>query len=87
MYPYELKIRRKIQRAIENKEKKMTLEERELLREIEEANREMEITYNHFNYVTEPDLIEYYIYQYKAAQIKYGYLLGCMKRLYYGKSG
>ena len=87
VYPYEVKIRKKIQQAIEKKEKKMTLEERQLLREIGEANKEMIVIYNHFDYATEPDLIEYYIYQYKAAQIKYGYLLKCMKELYYGKSG
>lgn len=85
-YPYELKISKKVQRAIYNKEKRMTAEERKLLQEIEEANKEMITAFNHFEYVTDPDLIEYYTYQYKAAQIKYGYLLRCMKKLYYSKS-
>lgn len=83
VYPYQLKIRKKLQRAIDNKEKKMTPEERELLREIEEVYKEMHIASSHFNTTIEPDLIEYYIYQYKAAQIKHGYLLRSIKELYY----
>ena len=86
IYPYELKIRKKIQKVIESKEKKMTVRERELLREIEEVYREMTTAFNHFNYATQPDLIEYYVYQYKAAQVKHDYLLRCMKELYYGNS-
>lgn len=84
--PYELRIRKKLQKVIENKEKKMTAKERELLREIEEVYKEMAVTLNHFNYSTHPDLIEYYVYQYKAAQIKHDYLLRSIKELYYGNS-
>lgn len=72
-----------MQRLINEKEQKMTLEERKLLKEIEETHKEMAVTLNHFDYAIEPELIEYYIYQYKAAQIKYGYLLKCIKSLYY----
>lgn len=82
VHPYEIKIRKKVQRAIYNKEQRMTEEERRLLREIEETYKEMATTLNHFDYAIEPELIEYYIYQYKAAQVKHGYLLRCMKKLY-----
>ncbi len=83
IYPYNLKVIKKLQRAIEKKENNMSVEERELLKEIEEAHREMITSFNHFNNTIEPGLIEYYIYQYKAAQIKYDYLLRCIKELYY----
>ena len=86
VYPYELRVRKKVQKVIENREKKMTAKERELLREIEEIYREMDTMLNHFNYTTQPDLIEYYVYQYKAAQIKHDYILRCIKELHYGNS-
>ena len=81
-YPYGLKISKRVQRAITDKEKRMTVEERRLVGEIEEAYLEMTTTFNHFEQATNPDLIEYYTYKYKADQIKYGYLIRCIKKLY-----
>lgn len=86
-YPYGLKISKKVQRAIYKKEKRMTPDERKLVSEIGEAYREMTTTYAHFECATDPQLIEYYTYQYKADQIRYGYLIRCMKKIYYSKSG
>lgn len=86
-YPYGLKIGKKVQRAIDQKEKRMTPEERKLISEIDEAYREMTTTFNHFEYATDPQLIEYYIYKYKADQIRYGYLIRCMKKLYHSHLG
>lgn len=83
IYPYELKTRKKVRKVIDKKEKRMTKVERELIRDIEQAYKEMITMFHHFDYAVEPDLIEYYTYQYKAAQIKYDYLLRCMKEIYY----
>ena len=80
-YEYGLKVNKKIQRAIHNKKKRMTQDERKLINEIDEAYREMTTTFSHFESATSPDLIEYYTYKYKADQIKYGYLIRCMKQL------
>lgn len=82
-YPYGLKISKRVQRAIARKEKRMTTEERRLTEEIDEAYLEMTDTFSHFEHATDPELIEYYTYKYKADQIKYDYLIRCMKKLYY----
>lgn len=84
-YPHGLKISRKIQRAITKKEKTKTPDERKLKKEIDEAYREMTTTFSHFESATDPQLIEYYTYKYKADQIKYGYLIRCMKGIYRNK--
>lgn len=86
-YPQGLKFSRKIQRAISKREKRRTPDERKLIEEIEEAYREMTTTFSHFESATDPALIEYYTYKYKADQIKYGYLIRCMKKIYYDRLG
>lgn len=86
-YPYRMGISRKVKRAIDKKEKRMTEDERKLAIEIEDAYREMTTTFSHFEYATDSELIEYYTYKYKAAQIKYDYLIRCMKKVYYEKLG
>lgn len=86
-YPYGLKIRKKVQRAIYKKEKRMTPDERKLVTEIAEAYREMTTTFSHFECATDPQLIEYYTYKFKADQIRYGYLIRCMKKIYHDKLG
>ncbi|NLI89479.1 MAG: DUF2508 family protein [Epulopiscium sp.] len=82
-YPYDSKISNKLRRAMLKEERKMSEEERELLAEINEAYREMATSFSHFESATDPELIEYYTYKFKADQIKYGYLIRCMKKLYY----
>lgn len=86
-YPYGLKVSKKVKRAIYKRKKKMSPDERKLIDEIDEAYREMTTTFSHFECATEPELIEYYTYKFKADQIKYGYLIRCMKKIYYNKSG
>lgn len=81
-YSYEFKVSNKLKRAIAKHKRKKTAEERELLDEIREAYREMTATFSHFDNAVEPELIEYYTYKYKADQIKYDYLIRCMKKLY-----
>lgn len=86
-YPYGLKVSKKVQRAICKKKKRMTPDERKLIGEIDEAYRKMTTTFSHFECATDPELIEYYTYKYKADQIRYGYLIRCMKKIYYNKLG
>lgn len=48
---------------------------------LEKTNLELQAAYTNMQNVTEPDLIDYYIYQTQAAQIRYQYLLNCAKKL------
>ena len=48
---------------------------------LEKTNEELQMAYINLQNVTEPDLIDYYIYQSQAAQIRYQYLLNCAKKL------
>ena len=51
-------------------------EEKELLLDyIRQAKEAMELAYAKFNLVSEPDLIDCYIYELKATQLKYEYLM------------
>ena len=49
--------------------------------DLEKTNIELQAAYTNMQNVTEPDLIDYYIYQTQAAQIRYQYLLNCAKKL------
>lgn len=49
--------------------------------DIEKTNQELQMAYTNMQNVTEPDLIDYYIYQTQAAQVRYQYLLNCAKKL------
>ena len=49
--------------------------------DLEKTNLELETAYTNMQNVTEPDLIDYYIYQTQAAQVRYQYLLNCAKKL------
>ena len=49
--------------------------------DLEKTNIELQTAYTNMQNVTEPDLIDYYIYQTQAAQIRYQYLLNCAKKL------
>ena len=48
---------------------------------IEKTTLELQNAYTNMQNVGEPDLIDYYIYQTQAAQIRYQYLLNCAKKL------
>ena len=43
--------------------------------ELEEARRALEIAYSGFDNVTDPDLIDCYIYELNAVQVRYKFLL------------
>ena len=42
---------------------------------------ELQNTYANLENVVDPDLIDYYIYQAKAVQMRYKFLLGCVKKI------
>ena len=49
--------------------------------DIEKTASDLNAAYTNLQQVTEPELIDYYIYQTQAAQIRYQYLLNCAKKL------
>lgn len=49
--------------------------------DIEKTASELEAAYINLQQVTEPELIDYYIYHTKAVQTRYHYLLRCAKKL------
>lgn len=51
--------------------------------EINRVQDEMAATLTNFSDTIEPELLEYYTYYYKANQIKHGYLLKKLKKIYY----
>lgn len=53
----------------------------ELILSIEKVKRALEAAYANFNFVTEPDLVDSYIYEVKAMQLKYQYLIQQAKEL------
>ena len=65
----------KLQPTIENKAYQMLKED------IEKTALELNAAYTNLQNVVEPDLIDYYIYQTKAVQMRYRYLLNCVKKL------
>lgn len=58
----------------ETEEKSRTLREC-ILEDLEKTKGELEIAYSGFDNVTDPDLIDYYIYEVNAVLKRYRYLL------------
>ncbi|OOB77719.1 MAG: hypothetical protein BEN18_09820 [Epulopiscium sp. Nuni2H_MBin001] len=54
-----------------------------LSEQLELLQDEMAIALNNFSNTTEPELLEYYTYTYKAKQIRHGYLLKELRQMYY----
>ena len=52
-----------------------------LLDNLKQTTTELQTAYENLENVVEPDLIDYYIYQAKAVQMRYKFLLGCVKRI------
>ena len=51
-----------------------------LLADIQKTQCALEIAYSGFDNVTDPDLIDCYIYQLQSAQLRYKFLLNCAKK-------
>lgn len=49
--------------------------------DLEKTSMELKNAYTNLENVVEPDLIDYYIYQAKAVQMRYKFLLSCVKKL------
>ncbi|MGL4361720.1 MAG: DUF2508 family protein [Cellulosilyticaceae bacterium] len=58
-----------------------------LAEEVGYLQEEMSATLDHFSDALDPELLDYYMYYYKAAEIKHGYLLRKLKKLYYSQEG
>ena len=52
-----------------------------LLDNLKQTTAELQNTYANLENVVDPDLIDYYIYQAKAVQMRYKFLLGCVKKI------
>ncbi len=53
-----------------------------LLSDLKQTTAELHSAYTNLENVVDPDLIDYYIYQAKAAQVRYKFLLDCVKKCY-----
>jgi len=51
------------------------------MEDIEKTASDLNAAYTNLQQVTEPELIDYYIYHTKAVQTRYRYLLNCAKKL------
>ena len=49
--------------------------------DIKRTTVDLNDAYTNLQNVTDPDLIDYYIYQTKAVQMRYHYLLSCAKKI------
>ena len=54
---------------------------RELLDELTQTKHVLETARSNFNEVREPELVDCYIYEMKAAQLRYQFLLQTVKKL------
>lgn len=49
------------------------------LRSLSRTQREIDLAYNHFNFTSDPDLIESCVYEISSLQCRYNYLLRRVK--------
>lgn len=52
-----------------------------LVQDLKQTTADLKNVYNNLEQVVEPDLIDYYIYQAKAVQTRYKFLLKCVKKM------
>ncbi len=64
-----------------NKKNPVTLAKAQLLQEIESVKQSLETVNSNFENVSDPDLIDSYIYEMKAISFRYKYLLRQMQNL------
>lgn len=53
----------------------------ELKENLQQASNDLKVLYTNMSNVLDPDLIDYYIYQTKAMQMRYKYLLENVKKI------
>lgn len=52
-----------------------------LVQDLKKTTADLESVYSNLEQMVEPDLIDYYIYEAKAVQMKYRFLLNCIKKV------
>lgn len=52
-----------------------------LLEDLDQTQHELANAYTNLEYMTDPDLIDYYIYQVKAVQMRHKFLLSQVRKL------
>lgn len=52
-----------------------------LKQDLQKTTNDLQNVYINLENVVEPDLIDYYIYQAKAVQMRYKFLLECVKKI------
>lgn len=52
-----------------------------LLDDLDRTQHDLQSAYSNLAYMTDPDLIDYYIYQVKAAQMRHKFLLSKVKQI------
>ncbi|MGL4343813.1 MAG: DUF2508 family protein [Cellulosilyticaceae bacterium] len=57
-----------------------------LAKEVGIVQDEMAAALSNFSGTTDPELLEYYTYYYKASEVKHSYLLKRLKEIYYAKA-
>ena len=66
---------------LSKRQQEFSLENQELIEEIDRTRNTIESARNHFEQVVDPTLIDCYIYELKAAQLRYQFLLRRFKLL------
>ncbi len=74
-----IKYAKMIEKRFKTHKSKEDKERDEALESLREAHREWKDKEEYFQYVTDPDLIDYAIYEIEASKIKYIYLLKKIK--------
>ena len=62
-------------------ENNVVVEKNKVISDLNRAKHELDSAISNFSFVTEPELIELYSYQIKAAQLKYNYHLTRAKKI------
>ena len=57
-------------------------EQRVLLQNLEETKRELDMAYRGFSQSTDPDLVEFYLFEIDAQRARHSYLLRRIKQLH-----
>ncbi|MEG0906930.1 MAG: DUF2508 family protein [Cellulosilyticaceae bacterium] len=80
-------MKRKEQKEQQREQEERVKEDKEVLAyAIGEVQEEMAATLTNFSDTTDPELLEYYTYYYKANEIKHSYLLRKLKKIYYNQA-
>lgn len=74
-------IKMKGRKVIKINRKKTTKEQDDIIELLEQVQKDIDNVYSKFEYVTDEYLIDSYVYELKALQMRYQYLLKLAKQL------